>query len=125
MNTKHNRSACPFTHFIKTIHCSTINSTIRIDRKRALNAFIEINTISWGGDDATLSLLFYPPSEKGLLLKERICSLLEQILSFYSSPFPEGIWCAGNQTGCRKSCLPCTTWRIYYQIPLIRQLEYA
>ena len=44
------------------------------------------------GSSLKLSLL---PSEKGLLLKERVDS------------FPEGDWCVIKLTGSHKSCLPC------------------
>ena len=57
--------------------------------------------------EITLAKLFGLSLERGLLLKERICSHREQILPFRVDPFSEWVWCAGKQTESHKSCLPC------------------
>ena len=75
---------------------------------------------------STLSKLFCLPSERGLLFKERICSLREQILSLKSRPlFRRGLFCRLANRG-HKSCIPCFIWlkikQVYY-VPLSKQLR--
>ena len=49
---------------------------------------------------------FCLPSQYGSTLKERICSLWEQILCFRSRHLLEGLHRPGKHTGSHKSCPP-------------------
>ena len=59
----------------------------------------------------TLSNLFRLLSEKRSSLKEKnLLTLGTNSFPFRVDLFPKGVWCAKQQTGSYKSCLPCEKW---------------
>ena len=61
------------------------------------------------------SIKIIPPSEKGLLLKERI---FPKFLPFWVDPSSKWTWFSGN-TQEVISYLPCTKWLTIYQVYLV------
>ena len=73
-------------------------------------------------EESVLSKLSCLLSERGSTVKERICSLLEQILSFQNRLlFGRGL-VSKKYTRSHKNCLSCKTWlKLYqmYSVPLM------
>ena len=76
-----------------------------------------------GGGGSIKIVLF--SSEKGSILKGKTLLLSFQstsfspwklFLPFRVDPFSEGDWCAENQTGSHKCCLPYQNWQTIYQV---------